>query len=65
MKYSCVNYELGDINENFPVHQLPLHWLLIKERSISEQSLPISEEDSISAHNKVIANQVVSENGPT
>ncbi|CAD8068516.1 unnamed protein product [Paramecium sonneborni] len=29
LKFSCVNQDYGELNELFPINQLPIHWLVI------------------------------------
>ncbi|CAD8081491.1 unnamed protein product [Paramecium primaurelia] len=53
LKYPCVNYDCGDLGQQFPINQLPLHWLVIQSRSSNLLQESIDEANIVSNKNNI------------
>ncbi|CAD8090383.1 unnamed protein product [Paramecium sonneborni] len=60
LKYPCINYDRGDLGEQFPINLLPLHWLVICQRSqnLQQQSY---EDTSVQINLKNNNNNAIQE----
>ncbi|CAK87009.1 unnamed protein product (macronuclear) [Paramecium tetraurelia] len=62
LKYPCVNYDCGDLGDQFPIDQLPLHWLVIYSRSSNLQQESL---DDANVPNKNNINNLQENNNPS
>ncbi|CAK93186.1 unnamed protein product (macronuclear) [Paramecium tetraurelia] len=60
LKFSCVNYDFGELNEKFPINQLPIHWLVIIQKA--RNNLLDSQEEVSMANIGRTLNNTIHEN---